>query len=166
MLGDDFFFCLFIGAGYGDTENRGDSADDMGDALAVVDLGSVLIGPGLFLAEGVGYQDGMCAFMKSSSLLLKCFGLNNYGQLGYGDTNRRGDASGEMGDNLPFIDLNFTVITAAPTSNPTSVCDESEMYGVIWHDLVCYILYIVYLSLYMFLLKVRENTRSLRELSH
>ena len=39
----------------------------------------------------------------------------DYGQLGYGDTNNRGDSSGEMGDNLTVIDLgagfNVTGIT-------------------------------------------------------
>ena len=35
----------------------------------------------------------------------KCWGGNHYGQLGQGDTNNRGDADGEMGDNLKIIDL-------------------------------------------------------------
>ena len=36
---------------------------------------------------------------------LKCFGRNDAGQLGYGDTNNRGDEPDEMGDDLPFVDL-------------------------------------------------------------
>lgn len=36
---------------------------------------------------------------------LKCFGLNNLGQLGLGDTNDRGDQFGEMGNNLPTVCL-------------------------------------------------------------
>jgi hypothetical protein len=35
----------------------------------------------------------------------KCWGYNGCRQLGLGDTNTRGDASGKMGDNLPAVDL-------------------------------------------------------------
>ena len=44
-----------------------------------------------------------CALLDDKSL--KCWGGNYNGQLGLGDTNNRGDASGEMGDNLPVVDL-------------------------------------------------------------
>jgi len=36
---------------------------------------------------------------------VKCFGENNFGQLGYGDTSNRGDGSGEMGDYLLNVDV-------------------------------------------------------------
>ena len=36
---------------------------------------------------------------------VKCWGHNNYGQLGYEDTEDRGDEPGEMGDNLPYVSL-------------------------------------------------------------
>lgn len=36
---------------------------------------------------------------------VKCWGRNNWGQLGYGDTNDRGDNGNEMGTNLPFVNL-------------------------------------------------------------
>ena len=36
---------------------------------------------------------------------MKCWGRNNYGELGLGDDDYRGDEPGEMGDNLPFVDL-------------------------------------------------------------
>eukprot|EP01083_Nonionella_stella_P275299 934920_1 len=59
---------------------------------------------------------------------LKCFGRNDYGQLGYGDTNNRGDEANQMGDTLLEIDLgcDFAVIstcipTASPINVPTSV---------------------------------------------
>ena len=37
--------------------------------------------------------------------LLKCFGNNDYGQIGYGDVEDRGNQVNELGDYLPFIDL-------------------------------------------------------------
>ena len=36
---------------------------------------------------------------------VKCWGQNNFGQLGYGDTADRGDGPGEMGIALPAVDL-------------------------------------------------------------
>ena len=40
-----------------------------------------------------------CFMLDNGSV--KCWGENNYGQLGLGDTNNRGDNASEMGDNLP-----------------------------------------------------------------
>lgn len=36
---------------------------------------------------------------------MKCWGNGQYGKTGYGDSSTRGDNPGEMGDNLPFIDV-------------------------------------------------------------
>ena len=44
-----------------------------------------------------------CARLADGSL--RCWGENVYGQLGLGDTNRRGADPGTMGDALPFVDL-------------------------------------------------------------
>eukprot|EP01083_Nonionella_stella_P030599 83875_1 len=72
----------------------------------------------------------------STTYKVKCWGYNFHGQLGYGDTNNRGDEANEMGDNLLEIDLgSFT--TSAPTADasittsmdptPTPTVDPTEI---------------------------------------
>ena len=80
----------------GDTDSNGDS--EMGDNLPSVDLGTGRT------ARGITAGDNQtCAVLDDASL--KCWGSNTAGELGLGDTNNRGDVSGEMGDNLPAISL-------------------------------------------------------------
>merc|ERR1719397_917223 len=104
--------------GYGDTTNRGDTAGSMGNALPVVNIGSGFFETGLRLATTSGNNEHVCVFEESDGLLLKCWGENNFGQLGYGDTESRGDAAGEMGNDLPFVLFGLPT-TAVPTSIPT-----------------------------------------------
>lgn len=47
--------------------------------------------------------DSSCALFGNGAA--KCWGANQNGQLGLGDTENRGDQAGEMGANLPFIQL-------------------------------------------------------------
>ncbi len=44
-----------------------------------------------------------CALLDTRQL--KCWGSNDMGELGIGDTNDRGDELGEMGNALPVTDL-------------------------------------------------------------
>eukprot|EP01083_Nonionella_stella_P087715 244100_1 len=98
--------------GYGDVNNRGVGTNEMGDALPEIDLGSSFTP--VQVAAGMHH---MCAVSTADKV--KCFGLNDDGQLGSGDTNNRGDDANEMGDRLPEIDLGSTVhTTTLPTANP------------------------------------------------
>eukprot|EP01083_Nonionella_stella_P073290 198082_1 len=97
--------------GYGDSIDRGSGSGQMGDNLTEVDLGSNFIPIQIMCGA---YHT--CAL--SSSNKVKCFGLNDKGQLGYGDTNSRGDGLNEMGDMLPEIDLGSS-FTSHPTTLPT-----------------------------------------------
>jgi len=81
----------------GDTNSRGDGANEMGANLAEVDLG---LGVGVTVTAITAGSIHMCALLSSGAV--KCWGRNNQGQLGFGDTNDRGDGANEMGANLPI----------------------------------------------------------------
>merc|ERR1719244_1664761 len=104
--------------GLGDTQNRGDNSNEMGDYLSAVDYGLGFSASGIHIAGSlnVGFR---CIFEDSSTaLLVKCFGYNYYGNLGYGDTTQRGHTAASMGDNLPFVSFGEWP-EAPPTSAPT-----------------------------------------------
>ena len=76
----------------------GDGPNEMGNSLDAIELGTGRTATAIAAGK---YHN--CAILDNSSI--KCWGSNNAGQLGLGDTNNRGDGSGEMGDNLPVISL-------------------------------------------------------------
>ena len=76
----------------------GDGANEMGNNLTAINLGT---GRTATSIHAIGNHT--CAILDDTSL--KCWGQNTYGQLGYGDTNSRGDAANEMGDNLLAVNL-------------------------------------------------------------
>ena len=84
--------------GQGDTVQRGSAVNQMGDNLVSVNLGT-----GRLARSISAFEFGFCVTLDNETL--KCWGGNDYGQLGVGDTNHRGDQADEMGDNLPTTDL-------------------------------------------------------------
>lgn len=105
-LRDDDTFTCWGGNDYnqlgrdetGTSRAIGDSAGEMGDALTAVDLNGAVV---TSAALGAYHT---CALTTAGDA--KCWGLNNYGQLGLGDRLNRG-APGTMGSSLPSIDLGW-----------------------------------------------------------
>jgi alpha-tubulin suppressor-like RCC1 family protein len=84
--------------GLGDTTQRGGGPGEMGDALPYVDLGSGRTAKKIALS-----YNSACALLDNNKV--KCWGSNYLGALGQGHTFNLGDQPGEMGDELPYVDL-------------------------------------------------------------
>ena len=84
--------------GLGDTITRGDDPGEMGDNLPTIELGT-----GRSVAFSVVGNSSACALLDNGRV--KCWGASTLGELGLGDVVTRGDTPGEMGDNLPAVDL-------------------------------------------------------------
>jgi alpha-tubulin suppressor-like RCC1 family protein len=99
LLDDDTVKCWgrndYGQLGLGDTVNRGVTVEQMGDALPVVPLGEAAQA----VSAGVHHT---CALLRSGAV--KCWGLNDAGQLGQGTAENLGDAANELA-NMPAIRL-------------------------------------------------------------
>jgi hypothetical protein len=74
----------------------GETSDQRGDALPEVNVGAQRT----VSALSVG-ANHTCVLLDNGHL--KCWGIAGGGALGLGDVNNRGDAYGEMGDDLPPV---------------------------------------------------------------
>ena len=92
--------------GLGDNNDRGDQPNEMGDALLPINLGE----DRTTRAVAAGYVH-TCALLDNETV--KCWGENNSGQLGLGDINFRGYQPGQMGENLPPVDLGSASVSPA-----------------------------------------------------
>lgn len=84
--------------GYGHTDPIGHDVNEMGDNLPAVDLGAGRTATNVFLGS-----DHACATLDDGSI--KCWGNGGSYQLGTSGNQNIGDGPGEMGDNLPTVDL-------------------------------------------------------------
>ncbi|WP_434424146.1 RCC1 domain-containing protein [Nannocystis pusilla] len=98
VMGDQSLRCWgsVTPLGFGDPEHRGDGPGEMGVNLPAIAVG----GP---VETLLAADRGACVRLVGGTI--KCWGANAWGQLGLGDTEDRGDGPGEMGDDLPALDL-------------------------------------------------------------
>ncbi|MED5496623.1 MAG: hypothetical protein VX872_03575, partial [Candidatus Thermoplasmatota archaeon] len=101
--------------GIENTTTMGDGPNEMGDNLAYTSLGTGLTP--VQIDAGNGHT---CALFDNGSV--KCWGFNQYGNLGLGNNSNQGDASNEMGDDLAFVDLGTGRTAVDLTAMTQSVC--------------------------------------------
>jgi alpha-tubulin suppressor-like RCC1 family protein len=101
--------------GLGDTTDRGDGPDEMGDDLPPIDLGAGHTATAI--TAGIYHT---CAVLDDGGV--KCWGESFYGSLGLGDTSTRGNGPGEMGDALPAVDLGTDRTATAVTTGDRHTC--------------------------------------------
>ena len=110
--------------GLGDTNDRGDGANEMGSNLAFVELGT-----GRTATAINSNSVHTCALLDNASV--KCWGRGTFGQLGQGNNNNLGDGANEMGDNLTSIDLGTgrtaTAISASSADHTCVLLDNSAV---------------------------------------
>jgi len=137
LAGGDSFSCALLDGGdvkcwganalgqlgQGDTEDRGDDPDELGDALPPIDLGT-----GRSAIALASASSSVCAILDTHEV--KCWGSGKSGQLGLGGTEPRGDQPGEMGDALPAVDLGTgrsAVQIFSGSSHVCAVLDDDEL---------------------------------------
>jgi hypothetical protein len=109
--------------GNGKPGSIGDQPGEMGDQLPPLDFGA-----GRTVKQlAVGARHA-CVILDDDKV--KCWGGNEYGQLGLGDTTHRGDQPGEMGDALPYVDLGTgrtAVQIAASYFHSCAILDDESL---------------------------------------
>ena len=105
--------------GQGHTNNLGDEANEMGNALLSIDLGLNLIAK----AIAAGSQH-TCAILNNDKV--KCWGYNSYNQLGLASTTAFnvviGDDASEMGGSLDSVDLGAGMMVKAIAAGDRHTC--------------------------------------------
>ena len=84
--------------GYGDAVTRGDGQYEMGNYLPSVNLGTSLHATSIDVGDAFA-----CAILNDSQV--KCWGTGMDGRTGLGKSGATGDESGEMGDDLEYVEL-------------------------------------------------------------
>ncbi len=132
LLDDSTVKCWGYGAdgalGYGSTTSRGTTSASMGDSLLAVDLG--LGRTATAITAGAQHT---CALLDDATI--KCWGRGASGQLGYGDTQTRGDGPSEMGDSLAAIALGSGRTARAVAAGGNTTCALLDNFTVkCWGD--------------------------------
>ncbi|HEY6882226.1 MAG TPA: MopE-related protein, partial [Polyangiales bacterium] len=88
---------------YGDTEGYGTLGPNFNPALPPESRPVIALGGGHLARQIATGNQFSCALLDNDTV--KCWGRNDYGQLGVGDTVHRGTTVAQMGDALPTVEL-------------------------------------------------------------
>lgn len=127
LLNNSTMKCWGYGAngalGRGNTDHIGDGAGEMA-ALTAIDLGT-----GRTVKKIACGSNHSCAILDNDRV--KCWGHNANGALGIGNVLTKGDHAGEMGNNLPYVDLGTgrtaLEIIAGGTQQTCVVLDNNDV---------------------------------------
>ncbi|MBT6874743.1 MAG: hypothetical protein HOA28_05900, partial [Euryarchaeota archaeon] len=119
ILDDASIACWGYGSdgrlGTGTSTNEGDESDEIGDDLNIVNVGT-----GLGVSSADAGDSHICAILTNNDL--KCWGKNDFGQLGYGNGLSIGDDDNEMGDNLNSISLGTGITPISVQAGDSFTC--------------------------------------------
>ena len=101
--------------GSGATNNLGDGANEMGNSLAVIDVGTGRTARAI--SAGIAHT---CVVLDNATV--KCWGDGGYGKLGYGNQNNVGDIPNQMGTNLATVSLGTGRTALAISAGGTHTC--------------------------------------------
>ena len=103
----------------------------MGDHLPAVELGTDMTATSV----SAGYTH-TCVVL--GTMQIKCWGLNDDGQLGLGHTFAMGDDAGEMGDNLATVELGSgRTAVAVSAGGVTFKGDDGDVSPMNFFDCLC-----------------------------
>jgi alpha-tubulin suppressor-like RCC1 family protein len=97
----------------------GTAPTDLGDHLPAVNLGT-----GRYAVQVAASADHTCAILDNGSV--KCWGRNDFGQLGLGNTQTYGFEATEMGDFLPALDLGTSLHPVQIFAEAHDTCAQFE----------------------------------------
>jgi len=109
--------------GYGDGGTRGDQPNEMGEYLPFVEIGSHLLVSKLSM--GTSFTS-----IITQTGQLKSWGINGFGQLGYGDANSRGNSANQVGDYLPFVQVGTGLATEGVALGSSHMCGIFDILSV------------------------------------
>jgi alpha-tubulin suppressor-like RCC1 family protein len=104
---------------WGEAEN-GQLGQEKGSDERIPPALSIAIGTNRTATAITAGDAHTCAILDNSAI--KCWGLNDSGQLGQGDTSSLGDESNEMGNNLTAVDLGAGKTARAISAGDRHTC--------------------------------------------
>jgi len=102
------------------TSFGGGLTDDISTQSRVIDFGTNIYGVEHYITDIAVGKNHTCVLTSTNQV--KCFGENQYGQLGYGNTSNYGGSTGSMGSSLPNVNVGSAEIVDSIIAMNDSTC--------------------------------------------